>query len=71
MFRLHLKVSHPVPAPVLEIDANMDLDDMLKQIKSIETQILNRKTIKEPFKSGSGISPVKVHPSSSNVTVAE
>ncbi len=38
---LHHKSSHPVPAPVLEIDANTDLTEMLQQISAVEMQILN------------------------------
>lgn len=55
--RLHNKISHPVPAPVLEIDANVNLTDMLKQIATVETQVLNRKKI--PFMSPN-FSPSKI-----------
>ncbi|XP_046658132.1 deoxynucleoside kinase-like [Daphnia pulicaria] len=56
---LHHKVSHPVPAPVLEIDANVDLTEMLKQISLVENQILNRKAIKRVLSSPSS-SPSKL-----------
>ena len=42
-FRLHDKKSFPVPAPVIEINANVNLAEMLQQIASVETHILNRK----------------------------
>nr|CAH0106639.1 unnamed protein product [Daphnia galeata] len=48
---LHEKVSHPVPAPVLEIDANVDLVEMLKQISLVENQILNKKANKRALPS--------------------
>ena len=35
--------SHPVPAPVLKIDANAGLSDMLRQIQLLGPTILNRR----------------------------
>lgn len=43
---LHNQTTHFIPAPVLEIDANVDLPEMMEQILKIEEQILNRKKIK-------------------------
>ena len=41
---LHHQTSrHPVPAPVLEIDANAGLSDMIRQIQLLEPTILNRR----------------------------
>jgi len=45
---LHNQTTHFVPAPVIEIDANADLPEMLEQISKVEEQILNRKKIKYP-----------------------
>ncbi len=42
---LHHKTSYPVPAPVLEIDANSSLSEMLEQISTFETLILNRRNL--------------------------
>ncbi|XP_057379413.1 deoxynucleoside kinase-like [Daphnia carinata] len=55
---LHDKISHPVPAPVLEIDANVDLAEMLEQVTLVENQILNRK--RERVHSSTVISPSKI-----------
>lgn len=58
VLRLHDKISHPVPAPVLEIDANVDLVEMLEQVTLVENQILNRK--KKRVHSSPVISPSKI-----------
>ena len=42
---LHHKTTYPVPAPVLEIDANSSLSEMLEQISTFETLILNRRNL--------------------------
>ncbi|KAK4036583.1 hypothetical protein OUZ56_028629 [Daphnia magna] len=55
---LHDKISHPVPAPVLEIDANVDLAEMLEQVTLVENQILNRK--RKRVYSSTVISPSKL-----------
>lgn len=58
IIRLHDKISHPVPAPVLEIDANVDLAEMLEQVTLVENQILNRK--RKRVYSSTVISPSKL-----------
>merc|ERR1712071_395866 len=40
---LHYQTTHAVPAPVIEIDANVELPEMLQQISHVKDQILNRK----------------------------
>jgi len=44
---LHYQTTHAVPAPVIEIDANVELPEMLQQISQVKDQILNRRKWKK------------------------